>query len=203
MRHVVVMEGPPLCGKSYQATLLEEKFGYFRVEAGDILRGYPGLADIIKEGDLAPNDEAIGAISQKLPRPLPGKVVFSGFPRSVEQAEWLKELVDAHNCQICVVMMSAPQSILLGRVLTRQKEEKRADDNPKTVENRFNRYKEYGPKIRSFFCKQYPSQRIHWIDAASTRDCVTDEIQRLVTKDLVYLNKTRSPSAVHDLYLAT
>lgn len=190
-RHAVILEGPPLCGKSSQARKLEEKLEYCVVDSGKILREYPGLLDTISNGDLVPDNEVIGAISKNLPRPLPKRVVFSGLPRSVVQGEWLKEVLSFNHCHVSIILFQVREQTLLTRLDTRHKKERRPDDTVDCVKHRLRLYKEYSPEVRRFLCTSDPSWKPHWVDAEFTKEQVSREVVEFTINQLIALNKNR------------
>lgn len=101
MKSVIVMLGPPGCGKGTQGERLSEELGYTRLSTGDMLREAVrngtelGLKakGYMDSGALVPNDLIIGLMKEKIAQAT-GGVILDGFPRTVEQADALAQQVD-------------------------------------------------------------------------------------------------------------
>jgi adenylate kinase len=98
----LVLLGPPGAGKGTQAERLGKEFKLPHVASGDLFRenlknktelGF--LASrYIAEGELVPDDVTIAMVQERLERPDCEKgVILDGFPRTLVQAEGLKEML--------------------------------------------------------------------------------------------------------------
>ena len=96
----LILIGPPGAGKGTQAAFIKEKFGIPQISTGDMLRaavkaGTPlGLAakEVMDKGQLVSDDIIIGLVKERLTQPdCANGVLFDGFPRTIPQAEALKE----------------------------------------------------------------------------------------------------------------
>jgi len=98
----LVLLGAPGSGKGTQAKLLVEKLNIPQISTGDLLRAAVEAQTplgrqaktIMDAGQLVPNDLVLGMIRERLSSPdaLNG-FILDGFPRNVEQAEALDELL--------------------------------------------------------------------------------------------------------------
>jgi len=95
----IILIGPPGAGKGTQAKLLCKKFSIPQISTGDILRtavaaGTPiGLQakTIMDSGALVPDQIIISLIKEKITEPQCQRgFLFDGFPRTIEQANALK-----------------------------------------------------------------------------------------------------------------
>ncbi|MEM2146836.1 MAG: nucleoside monophosphate kinase, partial [Candidatus Jordarchaeaceae archaeon] len=84
----------------------------------------------------------IGIIRERLVEPdCKNGFLLDGFPRTIEQAKALDEMLKELNIQLDAVLnLSVPDNELLRRLLERAKIEGRSDDNEETIKNRLNNY---------------------------------------------------------------
>ncbi len=121
--------GPPGAGKGTQADLLVKKFQLSHISTGNIIRdaikrktpvGLEAL-DIVNKGKLVP-----GAIVRKLAESAINDAgcdnfVLDGYPRTLEQAEWLTEFLDRqHAPLLAVVSLEVPDPVIVGRLSKRR-----------------------------------------------------------------------------------
>ncbi|MBU1613037.1 nucleoside monophosphate kinase, partial [Patescibacteria group bacterium] len=99
MKKIVILIGPPGCGKGTQAKRLVAKFGYGHISSGELLRKMnknPNLStreksllrDVVEKGKLAPDELVFRLVVKKTEEYLKkGKgVIFDGAIRTLEQA---------------------------------------------------------------------------------------------------------------------
>lgn len=101
--------GPPGSGKGTQAKRICEELNILHLSTGDVLReavkngndlGSKAKA-YMKAGELVPDSIIVGMIEQKLQRgELDNGFILDGFPRTVPQAEALKEMFAKNNKKI-------------------------------------------------------------------------------------------------------
>ncbi len=96
----LILLGAPGAGKGTQAAFLRERFGIPQISTGDMLRaavkaGTPlGLEakKVMDAGGLMPDDIIIGLVKDRLKQPdCANGYLFDGFPRTIPQAEAMKE----------------------------------------------------------------------------------------------------------------
>ena len=96
----LILLGPPGAGKGTQANYIKEKFGIPQISTGDMLRAAVkagtklGLEakGIMDAGGLVRDDIIIGLVKDRLLAPdCKDGYMFDGFPRTIPQAEAMKE----------------------------------------------------------------------------------------------------------------
>ena len=99
----IVLLGAPGSGKGTQAKLLIEKYNVPQISTGDLLRAAVAAQTplgrqakaIMDAGQLVPNDIVLGMIRERLQNPdARNGFILDGFPRNIEQAEALDDLLD-------------------------------------------------------------------------------------------------------------
>ena len=122
----LILLGPPGAGKGTQAAFITQKFGIPQISAGDMLRAAVkaqtplGLEakKIMDTGGLVSDKIIIGLVRDRLQQPdcEPG-YLFDGFPRTIPQADALKE---AHVSLDYVVEMVVPEENIIERMSGRR-----------------------------------------------------------------------------------
>ncbi len=161
----LVLFGAPGSGKGTQSAKLIDEFGLHHISTGEVLRDHikreTELGKIaqqyISEGQLIPDDLMISILDDVLEKEAKGKdgVIFDGFPRTIPQAEALKELLRKRGTDLhAVVGLEVPEEELVERMLNRGKETGRADDNLETIKKRLDVYHNQTSPLRDFYLNE-------------------------------------------------
>jgi adenylate kinase len=177
------MLGPPGSGKGTQAAMLKDKLGVPAISTGSILRAEIAAGtDIglkadgyIARGELVPDDIILDIIERRFNQPdCENGYVLDGFPRTVAQAEALKERAEID----AVVVLDIEDDVIIKRMSGRRickrcdaafhvsskppsKEDicdycegslyVRVDDAPETVKNRLDTYHKITKPLLDFY----------------------------------------------------
>lgn len=147
----IVIFGAPGSGKGTYSASLVNHFGYGHISTGDVLRAEIKAGSelgkvaegYISQGQLIPDELMIGILASKYDELLKeGKgVIFDGFPRTLPQAQALKDMLASRGEKIKVTInLVVEEDELMRRLLRRAVIEGRADDNEETIKKRFNVY---------------------------------------------------------------
>jgi len=146
----IIFMGPPGAGKGTQAKIICNEKKIPQISTGDILRAAiqngteMGLKakKFMDAGDLVPDEVVIGIIRDRLKESDCGHgFLLDGFPRTIEQAKALDQLLSEMKIGLQHVLnLAVPDNELLKRLLERAKIEGRADDNEETIKNRLVNY---------------------------------------------------------------
>jgi adenylate kinase len=124
----LVMLGPPGAGKGTQAERFAREHGIPKVSTGDILREavHSGselgqkVKAVMDRGELVGDDLITGIVRERLSRPdAAAGFVLDGFPRTVNQANALDEILAKRGPVICVEIQ-VPDEELVRRVKSRR-----------------------------------------------------------------------------------
>ncbi len=126
----LILLGAPGAGKGTVAKLLTEIDGSVQISTGDILRGAVKAGtdlgkeakDYMNRGDLVPDSLIMGIMGDRLLEPdCANGFLLDGFPRTIPQAEALKELLAKINIELdMAVNIDVPRDVILDRLTTRR-----------------------------------------------------------------------------------
>ncbi|HHU67821.1 adenylate kinase, partial [Corynebacterium sp.] len=153
----LVLLGPPGAGKGTQAVLLSEKLGVPHISTGDLFRANIGegtplgveAKSYIDAGKLVPTDVTARMVKSRLEEADAAEgFLLDGFPRTVEQAEILKDLLAEKGQNLDGVLnFVVAEDVVVERMLSRG----RADDNEETIRTRLGVYRdETAPLIEHY-----------------------------------------------------
>ncbi len=130
VRRAVIFLGPPGSGKGTQSKELVKVLRVPHLSTGDmfrenIARRTPlGLAakPLLERGELVPDDITLGMVEQRIAQPdAANGFVFDGFPRTLNQAERLNELLERRGFgKPAVLHIVVPEGLLLRRLTGRR-----------------------------------------------------------------------------------
>jgi len=209
----IILFGPPGSGKGTQADKLVENLNLYKVSTGDLLRDEINnktvLGDKIKilidkgnfVSDEIINDLIINIISSKK---LSNRLIFDGYPRNINQAKNLDEMLIKYKQKISFVLsLRVENDIVLKRILGRQVCSKcgmvfnkffypsnknnhkcesqylkiRPDDTEDTIMKRLNTYSKVTFPLINYYQKQ---DLVKEIDGNGKIDQIHEEISNII-----------------------
>jgi len=121
-----ILLGPPGAGKGTQASFITRKYGIPQISTGDMLRAAIKAGSelglkakkIMDAGQLVPDDVIIDLVKKRIEEPdCTGGFLFDGFPRTLAQAEAMKDA----GVQIdYVIEIAVPDEEIIQRVAGRR-----------------------------------------------------------------------------------
>ena len=153
----IVLLGPPGAGKGTQAQKLAEKLAVPQVSTGDLFRHNIsngtelGLEakKYLDAGDRVPATLTNALVDDRLDdEDVAGGFILDGFPRSVEQAKALDEMLEERDLSLDAVLeFRVPEEELVSRLKGRG----RADDTEDVIRNRFNVYRDETAPLLDYY----------------------------------------------------
>ena len=126
----LILLGAPGAGKGTVAKLLTELDGSVQISTGDILRGAVkegtelGIKakGFMNAGDLVPDDLILNIMGERLLEDdCKAGFLLDGFPRTIPQAEALKEMLNKLDIQLdAAINLDVPREVILDRLTTRR-----------------------------------------------------------------------------------
>jgi len=157
----LVFLGPPGSGKGTQAIRVAEKLNITHLSTGDVLReAVKNGTDLgkqaeayMKKGELVPDALIVGIIENKIAGgELDGGFILDGFPRTIPQAESLKEMFANNKITLDkALLLKVSDEEIVKRIKGRAEQEGRADDTEDVVRNRLDVYRKQTQPIEEFY----------------------------------------------------
>lgn len=201
----IVLFGPPGAGKGTQAKELINKYSIPQISTGDILR--TAIANKTKlgleakkfmdAGNLVPDDVVNGLVKERLQEEDCKKgFILDGFPRTVEQAKTLDEILSSLGKSVeKVIALDVPNSEIVERITGRrtsmktgkiyhikynppvdEKEEdlvQRDDDTEAVVLKRLENYEKQTAPVLSYYNNQ---NKVIMVNGTKTPSEITKDI---------------------------
>ena len=179
----LIFLGPPGAGKGTQAQVISNKHQIPHVSTGDILRSAvvqqtslgKQAKDYMDRGELVPDALILNLIQDRLSyEDTANGWILDGFPRNVNQAAFLDELlVELEQNTDCVLNLEVPDEVLVSRLLER----KRKDDNEETIRRRLEVYHKDTVPLIDFYQQR---GTLKTIDGDRTMEEVTEQLDKAI-----------------------
>ena len=180
---VVILLGPPGAGKGTQASRIAERLGIPAISTGDIFRanmsegteiGKQAQA-YIDRGEFVPDSVTNAMVKARLAAPdAADGFLLDGYPRSVEQAHVLRDmLLDLGKSIDVVLEIQVDEDEVVERMLKRAQEQHRTDDTEPVMRHRLEVYHQQTEPVATYYVDQ---DLLEVVDGSGTIDEVTARI---------------------------
>ena len=210
----IIMLGAPGAGKGSQASRIAKEYQLPHISTGDIFRANlkeetelgKRAKSFMDKGELVPDDITIAMLLDRIHKEdCKNGYILDGFPRTIPQAEALKEALAKKDEKIDLALdVEASDELIIKRIAGRRtcpacgaiyhivtlppKTEgicdrcgadliQRKDDNEETVKNRLKIYHEVTEPLISYYKKEGILEEI---DGAEELDKVFEKVKRII-----------------------
>ena len=180
----IIIFGPPGAGKGTQAKNLVNKLNSFQVSTGDMLR-----EEINKDTEIGKKiinnmnngrfveDEIVNKLLENIifDKHKMDKLIFDGYPRTIDQAKNLDLLLTESNQQIdFIFFLNVNKETIVKRIEKRKVEEKRSDDDLNTILKRYETYLKTTSPVLDYYSSK---QNFYKLDGNMEIDQINEQIK--------------------------
>jgi adenylate kinase len=215
----LILFGSPGSGKGTQAKLLKQSLGIAHISTGDMLRERVAsgdevgraVASLMQAGELVPDETVNRLVEERIGQPdCANGFILDGYPRTVQQAKLLAELLVLRPVRTRVVHLVVDYNVIIARISGRRqcpacgalygvtssspripgvcdkdgtKLVVRDDDREEVVRERLRAYEQQTSPVLAFFSKSgIPCWDVP--AAESTPQAIAQRIEALIRKEL-------------------
>ena len=184
----IILIGPPGSGKGTQAKFLVEKLNNFQISTGNMLREEiknnseigKKIINNMNDGKYV-EDEIVNKLLEKVifDSQKKNKLIFDGYPRTINQAKTLNNLLNKSNQKIdFIFFLNVNKNAIIKRIERRKILEKRSDDDLNTILKRYDTYMETTKPVLDFYSK---NPNFYEIDGSEKIEAISSKIEQIIT----------------------
>ena len=185
----IIIFGPPGAGKGTQAKSLVKKLNNFQISTGEILRDEikkdteigKKIISYMNDGKFV-EDEIVNKLLEKVifDSKKKNKLIFDGYPRTLNQAKNLEILLNKSNQKIdYIFFLNVKKDTIIKRIERRKILEKRSDDDANTILKRYDTYMEITKPVLDYYSK---NPNFHEVDGSLKIDEISSKIEEIVSE---------------------
>ncbi len=183
----LILFGPPGAGKGTQAKFLVEKLNSFQISTGDMLRDEikkdteigKKIINNMNDGKFV-EDEIVNKLLEKIifDSKKKNKLIFDGYPRTINQATNLENLLNKSNQKIdYIFFLNVDKEAIIKRIERRKALEKRSDDDSNIILKRYNIYMKETKPVLDFYSSK---KGFYEIDGSLNIEQITNKIDDIL-----------------------
>ena len=184
----IIIFGPPGAGKGTQAKYLLKKLNNIQVSTGDMLREEINndteigkrIINNMNDGKFV-EDDIVNKLLEKIIFDITkkNKLIFDGYPRTLNQAKNLESLLTKSNQKIdYVFFLNVNKDLITKRIEKRKILEKRSDDDAETILKRYETYMEITKPVLDYYSTK---KNFYEIDGSEEIEVISSKIEQIIT----------------------
>ena len=183
----LIIFGPPGAGKGTQAKYLVEKLNSFQISTGDMLRDEikkdtetgKRIINNMNDGKFV-EDEIVNKLLEKVifDSKKMNKLIFDGYPRTLNQAKNLETLLRKSNQKIdYIFFLNVDKNSIIKRIEKRKNIEKRSDDDSNIILKRYDTYMEITEPVLEYYSSR---NNFYELDGSEEIAVISSKIEEIL-----------------------
>ena len=183
----IIIFGPPGAGKGTQAKYLVKKLNNFQVSTGDMLRDEINketeigkkIINIMNDGKFV-DDEIVNTLLENVifDKSKKNKLIFDGYPRTIEQAKNLENLLERSGQKLnYILFLNVQKDSIIKRIEKRRILEERSDDDANTILKRYDTYMEITKPVLDYYSR---NPNYHEVDGSQEIKEISSKIEQII-----------------------
>ena len=183
----IIIFGPPGAGKGTQAKYLVNKLNSFQISTGEMLREEiqknteigKRIINNMNDGKFV-EDEIVNKLLERIifDSKKMNKLIFDGYPRTINQAINLESLLNKSNQKIdYIFFLNVNKDAIISRIEKRKILEKRLDDDANTILKRYDTYMEITKPVLDFYSSK---SNFYEIDGSAEIGVISSKIEQIL-----------------------